>query len=204
MTTISRKQLYTELVNWSASHDWDIFGTLNFAPKHKLKRDEAQSLFRRYWNCVDRAVYGQRTQSRVERIVCSQFGVLGDNPHLHFVAKAPIEPDCLCAHLNAIWADLDISTAPVADNVILPVISVQRSTQYVFHEFHRIGVDTLNVELCHKNQLRWDGSDPTPPHDCAEVRLASKSRPIQQLGAHVAFMQHMLDAQDRYQKRHNK
>jgi hypothetical protein len=199
---MTHNKLREEAIDWVASHDWDVFGTLTFAPGHKLKGDEAQRLYRRYWNCVDRAVYGQKTRSRVERMVCSQFGVLGDNPHLHFVAQSPIEPEQFCAHLNAIWAGMDVHTAPTVENVILPVISVRGCSRYVFHEFYRLGIDTLNVELCHKNQARWDGSDPTPPHAQAQQRLAAQSSPLLQCSAQLAFIQHMLAANERYHKRH--
>ena len=202
MNSTRNKKIYEELVRWSEQYDWDVFGTLTFAPKHKLQGDEAQQLFRRYWNGIDRAVYGQRTKSRVERVVCTQFGALQDNTHLHFLAKSPNKADAFCIHLNAIWVDASVHTAPVMENVILPVIDVRSASRYIFHEFHRIGVDTLNLELCHRNHERWDGSAPTPPHAQAEQRLAKRSKPLTKLGATMAFEQQELEARARYQKRH--
>jgi len=202
MNSTRNKRLYEELVNWSADYDWDVFGTLTFAPKHKLRGDEAQSLFRYYWNIVDRAAYGQCTKSRVERVVCLQLGAIGDNTHLHFLAKSPIKIERFCMHLSAIWTDLSVHTAPVMENVILPVIDVRSASRYIFHEFHRIGVDTLNLELCHRNHERWDGSAPTPPHADAEQRLAKRSKPLTTLGAKLAIEQQELEARARYQKRH--
>jgi hypothetical protein len=202
MNSTRNKKIYEELVSWSEQYDWDVFGTVTFAPRHKLHGDEAQQLFRRYWNGIDRAVYGQRTKSRVERVVCLQLGALGDNTHLHFLAKSPIKIERFCMHLSAIWTDVSVHTAPVVENVILPVIDVRSASRYIFHEFHSIGVDTLNLGLCHRNYERWDGSAPTPPHAQAEQRLANQSCALTKVRASLAFIQHEQDARAKYQKRH--
>jgi hypothetical protein len=84
-----------------AEHDWNVFGTLNFAPGHKVTGDESKRLWRRFWNKADRLAYGTSCSYgyRIERAVFTQYGALGDNAHIHFLAKSPIEPAKFCTSM---------------------------------------------------------------------------------------------------------
>ncbi len=140
---------------WTVGHDWDVFGTLNFIPNRKPHIDTAQKHWSRFWQKVDQLTYGQtavRSGARVERIVCTQFGKMKDNPHLHFVAKSPIEDiDVFCACLNALWAATATVAAPPKSNEIYPIFSVKRTGGYLFHEYKQIDSQTFNDRFTYLN-----------------------------------------------------
>jgi hypothetical protein len=198
---ISSRRIYESGVAWTASYDWDVFGTLTFAPGRKLRSDIAEKYWSRFWNDVDRAAFGKNAGYRVPRMVFAQYGALGDNPHIHFLAKAPIHKQKFCIYLNAIWAGIDQSTSPPSGNEILPVLDVERASEYAWHEYWRNGPDTMHAGLSHLNDQRRDGTGLVTPHLQAERRLAELANGVWLKKAQQAFVAHVLIAQDRYQKR---
>ncbi len=198
---ISSRRIYESGVAWTASYDWDIFGTVTFAPGQKVRAEVAEEYWSRFWNEVDTAAYGQNRNYRVKRMVFAQYGALGDNPHIHFLAKSPIHNQKFCICLNAIWAGMDQKTSPPSGNEILPVFDVEKASGYVWHEYWRNGPDTMHAGLSHLNDQRRDGTGLVTPHPQADQRLAELANGESLKKAHKAFMAHVLIAQDRYQKR---
>lgn len=188
---------YAEWVNWIAAHDWNVCGTLNFAPGHKLTGSEAQRVMSTFWNKADRLMYGGFSKYRVERMVFSHGGALGDNTHAQFLAKAPFDPKAFCIGLNALWASMNICTAPPVSNEILPIFSVRKSTEYALHEFWLTGTETFNHALSHLNPL---GST---AHEQAQDRLKQATSSIWLARAQLAFDDHMAAAQARYEQRNS-
>ena len=176
---------------WINAHAWNVFGTLNFTPNKKPGTDAAQAAWRTLWNRVDRAAYG-RGNLRVERMVFTQHGANDDNPHIHFLAKAPIHPAQFCISLNSIWASLDTTTAPPASNEILPIISKTRSAGYALHDLWRVDSETFNHEISHLNPPG------ITPHPDAAVRLTNQADSIWLSQAKSAYPKQLQIAQARF------
>lgn len=187
--------------DWISRHDWDVFGTLNFVPNRKPHIDTAQKQWSYFWNKVDRLAYGQtgvQSGARVERVVCNQFGSLGENPHIHFLAKSPINTDDFCVYLNALWAATSPEAAPPNSNEIYPVLKVNRASGYSLHEYWKLGSETFNDRL---TCLNTDKTPPKPRLDAAD-RLKIAGKEIWLTRARLALPNHIENAQARYNKRH--
>lgn len=174
-------------IDWVEAHDFDVFGTLNFLPNHKPSLHTAQKIWQRYFNRVDRLLYGrtavERHGIRFERIVFTQCGAIGDNAHIHFAAKAPISVQDFCIALNALWAESCTFAAPPSLNVIQPIISKQRVSSYLLHDFWLTNTDTLNTNLTHINPPNIT----TQPKFDAQLRLKEACKGIWRLRARDAY-----------------
>jgi hypothetical protein len=195
---------YAAWVDWVSEGGWDVCGTLNFAKGRKLYGSEADKVFRAFWKAADRLAYGQNGYG-IERRVFTHHGAIGDNKHLHFVAKAPFEPEEFCIRLNALYASFHTHTAPPADNEILPIISKRHACGYALHDFWKIESETFNHELSRDNarheqsQLR---DQPITPHPDAAARFKKATSSIWTLRARMAFDDHVKLAAARYERRH--
>lgn len=190
---------FTTVEDWSAwvnKHEWDIFGTLNFTQHHKPSLQHADKLWRLFWNKIDRAVYGKRVQygDRVERTVFIHLGANSANPHIHFVAKSPIDRAQFCILLNAVWAGLCNGTASPVSNELMPVINQQRAIEYMLHDHWRIGSDTFSTSLTHFADI---GFDPKT-HNNAFERIAERATDTWLRQANQAYDTHQLTSQERY------
>jgi hypothetical protein len=186
---------------WLSEGNWDVFGKLNFAPNRKFGDDDGQRHWARFWNKVDKLVFGNcgcdRFGHRIDRMVFTQFGVFGDNPHIHFLARTPTGVDVadFCQCLNAIWADMCPETAPPSCNEILPIIRADKAAGYVLHDFRTLGSATFNHRLSHQNTIG------TTPHSQAASRLHGKARGIWLIQAKFAYENHRQLAQARFDRR---
>lgn len=190
---------YAAWVDWVAEHDWNVFGTLNFVTGHKVAGDEAKRLWRRFWNKADRLVYGTSCNYgyRIERAVFTQYGALGDNAHIHFLAKSPSDPAELCIGLNALWRKMTDCAAHPINNEILPIISKRAASEYVLHDFWLSGSETFNHTISHLNPAN------TQAHPQAYDRLTQATDGIWLARARLAFDEHMATAQARYEQRNS-
>lgn len=201
---IASDNTYGAYKDWIVEHEWDVFGTLNFKPKGKPNVDVAQKQWSSVWNKLDRLIYGQRgvrKGMRVQRFVFTQFGSQEDNPHIHFLAKSPINTKDFCVHLNALWkTEFPAAAAPVC-NEILPLIHVESAAKYLLHEYWRENSATFNAQLTHlsntQGQVRTDAVD----------NLKRSSKQLWRIQAELAFPGHAKQAKTRFEEhlamRHN-
>lgn len=190
---------YEAWVDWVAEHDWNVFGTLNFVSGHKVTGDEAKRLWCRFWNKADRLLYGTSCSYgyRIDRAVFTQYGALGDNAHIHFLARSPIEPVQFCTGLNALWRTTTDCAAHPKNNEILPIFSKRDATEYALHDFWLSGSETFNHTLSHLNP------ENTQAHVQAANRLNQAANGIWLARARLAFDDHMAAAQARYERRNS-
>jgi hypothetical protein len=160
-----RKQERLALVQHLMAQDWDVFGTLKFVNGRTIGRKTANKLLRSYWNKLDRVIYGkaaERQNMRMPRWCFAHEGADHENFHVHFVVPSPLQDtEHMCCLLNAIWAQHDTQTAPLAKNWIMPVQDRAAVTSYVTHEYWRLGSDTI------LDNLSWDAKQSTPPPQLA-------------------------------------
>jgi len=188
---------YTAYKDWIVEHNWDVFGTLNFKPKLKPNIDVAQKQWSSVWNKLDQLIYGRTGVSngmRVERFVFTQFGSQNDNPHIHFLAKSPINTKDFCVNLNALWkTEFPAAAAPVC-NEILPLIHDESAAKYSLHEYWRNNSETFNAQLSHLSekhaQVRTDAVD----------RLKRSSKQLWRIQAELAFPNHNRLAKARFKQ----
>lgn len=144
-----RNKLRNAYINWSKSCDYNVFGTLNFAVGQKVSLHQAEIAWRVFWNKVDRLCCKSvnRKQSRIPRHVFVHRGANADNPHIHFLAKAPGDVEAFCVLLNALWRDLDKRHAIPEQNEVLPLRSKTAASIYVMHEDRGHSVDSFSPSL---------------------------------------------------------
>ena len=154
MTFEQRKQERQSLVQHLLAQDWNVFGTLKFVNGRTIGRHSANTLLRSYWNKMDRVMFGkaaERQNIRVPRWCFAHEGADSENFHVHFVMKSALhDTQSMCCVLNAVWAQHQVQTAPLAKNWIMQVQDRVAVASYVTHEYWRMGSDTLLDELC------WD------------------------------------------------
>lgn len=144
--------------DWTSSFEWNVCGTLNFAVDRKPSLTEAQRHWSTFWNKIDRLCYGKSLnhQHRIPRFVYTHHGRGGDNPHIHFIAHTPTDPQEFCILLNAIWSGLNDMTAIPDQNEILPVFNKRRASWYLMHEDRGYEADGFNDTLTHLPESRGD------------------------------------------------
>ena len=205
---LSSKSSYDAWVDWTDAYDWTVCGTLNFAPHKKRYGDEAQRLWRRFWNKADRLVYGNSSKHglRIERAVFKHYGADGENPHIHFLAKPPIDPVEFCVTLNALWrATTDCAAHPIS-NEILPLICKHDASEYMLHEHWKLDSRTFNGELSHMNfehKLPHLKNNDIMAHTQAHDRLIKATHGTWLTRARLAFAAHLASAPARYRRRHS-
>jgi hypothetical protein len=192
-------ELRRHFARWISSHDWDVFGTLSFATGKKPSLAEAERHWSRFWNKVDRLSYGHAggAQLRLKRFVFTHVGALGDNHHIHFLAKAHGDTREFCTLLNALWAGLDHANSAVPDqNEILPLISKHHASWYLLHEGVGDDAGGCNTKLTSLSA----GSHSFPDDGLDKLRQAA-DRGSHLSDAASAYDTHLARAQQRYIQR---
>lgn len=183
-------------VDWIAEHEWDVFGTIKFAPKrNKVHRDQARKSWSKFWHRLDRLTYGQ-TGNRIERAVFEHYGANGDDAHIHFLARMPIDAKFGCVAMNALWRSMFVNAAPPNMNEITPIICPSRAVNYGLREEWKLDGDTLNLDLSHLSSTN------APPHKYARQRLMQVADDYWIAEAHKSLPTHMSAAAARYKQRH--
>lgn len=138
-----------ELRDYLLKRDWDVFGTLKFQTKRLISGHRAHQELRYFWNWLDRLVYGKAAEAgcRVQRWCFAHVGSHNDNYHLHFVAKAPVDPDLFAVLANTLWTRQCSSSASLRENWITPVLFPAQVAWYVTKETWKIGADTFDPSL---------------------------------------------------------
>jgi hypothetical protein len=194
---VLEKRSLAEWEKWIAAQGYTICGTLNFARKPSI--EAAHKACRLFWNKIDRQTYGRNPNLGVERAVCFHLGSNGDNPHFHFLACPPFDPQAFCVLANALWSDLDPDTAAPAFNEMAPVINLDQAARYLLHEGWKLGSDTLTFDLTHSNPV-WD--QPIVPRPDAQARLQTAVSGIWLNRAQAEYPKHVRAVRERYERRH--
>lgn len=183
-------------VDWVIGYEWNVFGTVKFAPnRNRIHPDQARKEWGKFWNRLDRLTYGQ-TGNRIERAVFEHYGANGDDAHLHFLVRMPIEPKFGCVAMNALWRSMFAHAAPPSMNEITPIISPSAAANYGLREEWKLDGDTLNLDLSHFSSTK------APPHQHARQRLMQVPDDKWMGEAQNSLPKHMLAAAERYKQRH--
>jgi hypothetical protein len=135
---------YNELVNYIKQKDWQIFGTLTF--KFDVSKEQAEKELNKFWNIIDRKLYGNlswRKNIRSERLCFLQNGKINENNHIHFVANTidGIDVKDFIIILEYFWRKKIKSSGK--ENVIEQLENLEAASKYSMHEFYKLGNDTL-------------------------------------------------------------
>jgi hypothetical protein len=136
-----------------ADSGYDVAGTLKFYNGRTIGKSKAAALLGAYWHKVDRTLFGQASNKGygVERWCFSEYGSDGQNLHVHFIAKSPIAVRPCCAVLNALWANMDTTTADVEHNWITPIRDTRAAIGYATKDTRRLGTDFIGEKISHTN-----------------------------------------------------
>lgn len=183
-------------VDWITEHDWNVFGTLKFSHKRNgLHPQQAQRSWSKFWNKFDRLTYGQ-TGNRVERAVFEHYGVWGDNAHIHYLAKLPVDAKIGCVMMNALWRSEIANAAAPNKNEITPIICASSAANYGLREEWKLDTDTYSEKLSHFNQPGALAHRSARPR----VMKAVDWHWLEQ--ANNVLPKHILAAEERYKRRH--
>lgn len=190
------ERLNSAWVDWIVEHDWNAFGTLNFAPgKKPFCADAARQSWRRFWNKLDRLAYGQ-TGHRIERAVFEHYGANGENAHCHFLIQIPFDTKIGCTAVNGLWRSMTESAAPPTMNEITPIINPSSATNYGLREAWKLDADTCSLALSHINPPG------APAHKQAMQRVLAAVDEHWLSEAHKVLPGQIEAAKERYKRRH--
>jgi hypothetical protein len=147
-----------------ADKGYDIAGTLKFYNGRTIGKNKATALLGAYWHKVDRMLFGKAADKGygVERWCFTEYGSDEKNLHVHFIAKSPIAVRPCCAVLNALWANMDTTTADVAHNWITPIQDARAAIGYAAKDTRYLGTDFIGEKISHTNAAGIDtGTDYT-------------------------------------------
>ena len=201
MTTKLQQQ---QLENWISSQAWNIFGTLKFQPIRMISGQEAHKVVRRFWNRLDRVIYGKATERgcRVQRWCFAHEGSQSDNYHVHFVAQSTIEPDLFCCLCNTLWTKQDRATASIEKNWITPVLHRDHVVRYLTKEVWKLGATSFDPALScsHAQQFQVD-----PDLQAAQAARISRAVTVNELNAaSIALEKHKAGTELRLALRERK
>lgn len=199
----SRKQVNITWQQWLALDDWDVFATLNFDSLGMIagnKTDATGKMWRSCLATLDRAIYGhvRHNQPRFNRIAFKHVGANGNNPHIHVLAKAPINVDDFCVAWNAIWTTQFSASARPASNSIAPLITTTGAIGYGQHEEFKHDTGSFDDRLSYINSgiLHLVRTD-------ALSRLHAKATRINLIKARLALPQHVQATQANHERRNS-
>jgi hypothetical protein len=197
----SQRQVHTAWTQWLAIDEWDVFATLNFDSLSMIqgnKADAAGKIWRSCLGTLDRAIYGSthKNQPRFNRIAFKHVGANGCNPHVHILAKSPINIEDFCIAWNAIWATQFSAAARPASNSIAPLISMTGAIGYGQHEEFKNDTGSFDERLSYINT----GTTHLVRTD-AVSRLHAKASRTNLIKAHLAFPQHIQATQANHERR---
>ena len=140
------------LIKWLNGYEWNVFGTLNF--KYQINEIAAENALKYFWNKVDRYYFGNkshRNNIKVKRMCFLQKGYSNQNSHFHFVAITPNnETDInFIKTLKRIW-QYEVKESGYFSE--FETIEIKEAvTNYLTHEYYKLGSDTLNTTTAHLN-----------------------------------------------------
>ena len=116
------KQIQTAWQRELTKGDYDTVGVLKFNKGTAIGVTTAEALYGAYWHKLDRMLFGRGADKGVcvERWCFTEGGELGDNTHMHFVARAPIDNALLCAVASALWVNFHSYTSAYGYSWITP------------------------------------------------------------------------------------
>jgi hypothetical protein len=196
-----QKKVNSSWEAWMESYDWDVYATLNFGRLYLLggkKADAAAKLWRSCLNTLDHSLYGKSNscQRRFNRVAFRHFGSTATNPHIHLLAKSPIDTTEFCIAWNAIWASkFDAAASPI-NNSIAPLITAKGATGYALHEEFRQDIGSFDERLTYINL-----GEPNIVRPDAIKKLHAKATQNNLLKARLALPQHIETTQKNFTRR---
>ena len=101
---------------------YNTVGVLKFNKGTAISSSTADVLYGAYWHKLDKVLFGRAADKGmcVERWCFTEGGELGDNLHMHFVARAPINSTLFCAVASALWVNFHSYTSAYGYSWITP------------------------------------------------------------------------------------
>ena len=187
--------------DWMEAYDWDVYATLTFS-RHDLldgnKADAAAKLWRSCLNTLDHTLYGKSRscQRRFDRVAFRHFGNTATNPHVHLLAKSPINANEFCIAWNAIWASkFDAAASPI-NNSIAPMLTVKGATGYSQHEEFKQDIGSFDDRLTYINL-----GDQHHVRTDVIHKLYAKATRNNLIKARLALPQHIATTQKNFTRR---
>jgi hypothetical protein len=190
---VSSKGEQKQLYDWMLSREWDVFGTLKFQPIHLAGDQHCHKVLKQYWNKLDRVIYGKAAEKgfRVERWCLAHEGSHNDNYHVHFVAKAPIDPDLFCCLSNTLWTKQDRITCSIDHNWITPALYRDRVANYLTKEVWKLGGGSFDAELSFEKHVPFELNDER--RTAQELRTARAMSSNEERAARMALVKHKAE-----------
>ena len=116
------KQIQTAWQRELAKGNYDTVGVLKFNKGTAIGGSTAGALYGAYWHKLDRVLFGRAADNGVcvERWCFTEGGEYGENTHMHFVARAPINTTLFCAVASALWVNFHRYTSGYGYSWITP------------------------------------------------------------------------------------
>jgi hypothetical protein len=149
MNYAENSKQYDALKRWLAETNWQLFGTLKFTDGRAISQRKSEKLVCNYFNKLDRAYYGSAVTNvgmRHNRVVFKQMGTSGTNVHYHFLAEPHTDPGLFADLARKQWANMGTWTMGFADTDIKAVQSNQGASNYMLHEYKKLGADCLFLQ----------------------------------------------------------
>lgn len=137
---------------WVLTGDWDISATLTYS--ELVRERDAYSRLKKFWNRVDRRLYGnemKKRNRRVERLNIMEGDGVAQNHHFHCVVKMPIDrfqnPFEFSKFLARLWREENGKMGHKTD--IGPIIDELGWAIYITKKITRLSSDMLDATSSH-------------------------------------------------------
>lgn len=137
---------------------YDVVGILKFNRGTAIGTGTAETLFGAYWHKLDRMLFGRAADKGmcVERWCFAECGELGDNMHMHFVARAPFAAHLFCTVAAATWVNLHTYTSSYNYSWITPVQNTAGVSSYNSKETWWLRDDIAGLSCSRHNTIGRD------------------------------------------------
>jgi hypothetical protein len=170
MKYAENKKQQQAMAAWLETREFTVFGTLKFTNGFAVHDARGEKIVRQYFCALDRVYYGNASTymgMRHNRIVFKHMGTSQENLHYHFLAKPHTDPTLFAQLAKKQWAKMGSWTAGWEKTEIDSVRCNSAASNYMVHEFHTLGADTICLPASSYNAST---SDPLRFRSLAQMR----------------------------------
>ena len=132
---------------------YNTVGVLKFNKGTAISNSTASALYSAYWHKMDRMLFGRAADKGmcVERWCFAEGGEFGNNTHLHFVARAPMDTELFCTVASAVWVNFHTYTSSYDYSWITPAVCSTASSIYNTKDTWWLREDMIGVNCSRQN-----------------------------------------------------